>query len=81
MAVGVNQSPLPLENKLTKEGITQDEFFALKLLEQMAQNNVLPNKMFQSIIEDYKGKIDFKEFSCYNDSKNNKCRISKGVYL
>lgn len=68
MAVGENQSPLPLENKLTKE-ITQDEYFALKLLEQMTQNQIITNRMFQSIIEDYRGKIDFKDFSCYDDSK------------
>ncbi len=53
---------------MTKE-ITQDEYFALKLLEQMTQNQIIPSRMFQSIIEDYRGKIDFKEFSCYDDSK------------
>ena len=42
---------------------------ALKLLEQMTQNQIIPNRMFQSIIEDYRGKIDFQDFSCYDDSK------------
>lgn len=51
--------------------ITQEEYFALKLIEQMAQIEKIPRKVFNAILNDYRGRIDFSDFSCYD----NKSRI------
>lgn len=48
--------------------ITQEEYFALKLIEQMAKTEKIPRNVFNAILNDYRGRIDFSDFSCYDSN-------------
>ena len=47
---------------------SQDEYIALKLLEALTKSEKLETNVFIEILNDFRGKIDFKDFSCYHDS-------------
>ena len=51
---------------------SQDEYIALKLLEALTKSEKLETNVFMEILNDFRGKIDFKDFSCYHDSSSRK---------
>ena len=60
------------KGKYMKTIITQDEYIALKLLETLTKSEKLESNVFMEILNDFRGRIDFKDFSCYHDSSGRK---------
>ena len=52
-----------------KEKVTQEEYIMLKLMETLCKRNKISKKTFSRILNDYRGKIDYSNFSCYTESK------------
>ena len=55
---------------------TQEEFIMLKLMESLCKNNKISKETFCNILNDYRNKIDFADFSCYTDSKMRNIQIA-----
>ena len=49
------------------------EYAALKLIEQLYVDGLIPGFMFRNILEDYKDSIDMLEFNCEYYRENYKC--------
>ena len=49
------------------------EYAALKLIEQLYVDGLIPGFMFRNILEDYKDTIDVLEFNCEYYRENYKC--------
>ena len=41
------------------------EMIMLKLLEGLCKEGIVPVEVFKGILNDYKGKIDLSQFSCF----------------
>lgn len=46
------------------------EIIMLKLMEGLCKQGIVPVEVFKGILNDYKGKIDLSQFSCYSCVSN-----------